>query len=194
MAKRKGRFIVFEGIDGAGSTTQLNMLHDYLKKKKVPTLKTQEPTDSFIGKLIGEVLRGKHKVDPKAFQLLYCADRENHLSSEIVPALESGKVVLCDRYYYSTIAYGFLKLNYDWLVSICADFPRPDLAFYVDTPVSVAMDRMKNRQHKEFFEREKWLGKVRETYLKLMRSDKRCVILDGTKSREEIFKQVLKTL
>lgn len=190
MAK-KGKLIVFEGIDGAGSTTQLNLLFDYLKRKKVPVLKTAEPTDGAIGKRIRGILQGKEKTSPKELQLLYCADRKEHLKKEILPALAAGKVVLSDRYYYSTIAYGSLKLDIKWLLSICADFLRPDVAFLVDTPVNVAIDRMKNRKNKEYFEKEEWLEKVRNTYLDLMKDDNLCVVLDGTNSKEKLLAEVL---
>ncbi|MBI3341848.1 dTMP kinase [Candidatus Curtissbacteria bacterium] len=193
MAK-KGKFVVFEGIDGAGSTTQLLLLHNYLKKKKIPVVKTAEPTSGPIGKRIRGILQGKEKIDAKEFQLLYCQDREEHLKKQIIPALASGKTVLCDRYYFSTIAYGSLKLDYKWLVSICAGFLRPDVTFLVNTPAKVAMERMKSRREKELFEKEKLLEKVGKAYLKLMKTDKSCFILTGTKSKQEIFTDVLKVL
>lgn len=190
----RGRFIVFEGIDGAGSTTQVHLLFNFLRQKKISVVETAEPTDSFIGLQIRSILQGKAKVSPKAFQLLYCADRENHLDNEVVPALKLGKAVLCDRYYYSTIAYGGLNLDKKWLLDITKDFLKPDVTFYIDTPVKVAMERMKNRKSREFFEKEKWLREVSGNYLKLMKNDKICVVLDGTKSRQQIFGEVLEIL
>lgn len=194
MVKRQGKFVVFEGIDGAGSTTQLLLLFEYLKRKKIPVIKTAEPTDGPIGKRIRRILQGKEKIDAKEFQLLYCRDRKEHLKKTVLPALELGKVVLSDRYFYSTVAYGSLKLDWGWLIGICVDFPRPDVAFLVNTPAPVAMKRMKGRKSREFFEKEAWLSKVGRAYLKLMKNDKTSVILDGGKSKDEIHKEVLDIL
>lgn len=188
------KFIVFEGIDGAGSTTQLNLLFDYLKKQKISAITTAEPTDRVIGRLIRDVLQKKYKVPPKALQLLYCADRNDHLENEILPAIKMGKFVLCDRYFYSTIAYGGLNLDWKWLVSITSDSERPDIVIFIDTPTKVAMSRMKGRKNKELFEKEKLLNNVRKNYLKLLKNDKNCLLVDGAKSKKEIFNEVLKGL
>lgn len=190
----KGKLIVFEGIDGAGSSTQLELLHKYLKKKKVKAIKTANPSSLVLGKLIRRVLQGKVKISRKAIQLLYCADRDDHLEKVILPALKAGNVVLCDRYYYSTIAYGSLHLHTNWLKKITEDTLRPDITFFVNTSVKVAMGRMAARKKKEYFEKEQWLKKVSKNYLEMMKSDKICVLLDGAKPKEKIFEEVLQVI
>jgi len=190
----KGKFIVFEGIDGAGSTTQTNLLFKYLKSKGKKVVETCEPTDGPIGKLIRKALRGEVKFSWEALQLMYSADRADHLDKLILPAAKFGKIVISDRYYFSTYAYGQLNLDGKWLRGLSPNFPMPDVTFLVDVPVSVAMRRIKtSRDKKELFEKEKFLEKVRANYLNLAKEFK-FVVLDGTKPKDEIAKEVLSKL
>ncbi len=106
----KGKFIVFEGLDGSGQSTQAQLLKNYLEKEKnISPVLTKEPTrETPIGVLIRQVIQKEISVSPTALQLLFCADRSEHLEKVIKPALENGQWVISDRYFYSTMAFGSL--------------------------------------------------------------------------------------
>ncbi|MDD5047666.1 MAG: dTMP kinase, partial [Methanoregulaceae archaeon] len=107
----KGKFIVFEGLDGSGQSTQVKLLADFLKNKNIKVLATKEPTlDSAAGRLIRKALDKKTKILPKKFQELYAQDRKEHLNKVIIPNLEKGKTVISDRYFFSSFAYGSLAV------------------------------------------------------------------------------------
>jgi dTMP kinase len=110
-------FIAFEGLDGSGSSTQSRILAEKLEAKGHKVLLTKEPTkDTPIGGLIREVLQRKLPATPEGLQFLFSADRAEHLKRDIEPALANGKVVITDRYMFSTIAYGALDIeNVEWL-------------------------------------------------------------------------------
>lgn len=197
MIKHKypGKLIVFEGIDGAGSTTQVDLFFKYLTRNKIKALKSAEPTGGLIGKMIRQALRGEIRFDSKTLQLLYTADRSDHLEREVIPALKKGQIVVLDRYVLSTLAYGLLNLDGLWLLEISKNFILPDVTFLVDTPVSEAMKRMGNRSRRELFEKEKLLKSVRKNYLDLAHDFGRDVeVLDGMMGKNEIFEEVLKVL
>lgn len=190
----KGKFIVFEGIDGAGSTTQTNLLFEYLRSKNHKVVKTCEPTGGEIGQLIRRALRGELKFSWETLQLLYSADRADHLERVIRPALSGGSTVLSDRYFFSTYAYGELNLDGKWLRTLSQNFPMPDATFLVDTPIDVALSRIdRTRGDKELFEKQEFLVKVRNNYLKLAREFS-FYVLDGTKPKGEIAEEVIRKL
>jgi len=111
----KPLFIVFEGPDGSGLSTQTKLLAKWFKSKGEKVLLTKEPTNSMIGGLIRSILKKEWKVDMKTFGLLFSADRSHHLSNEIEPALKDGYNVVCDRYILSTLAFNVEKNNLEWL-------------------------------------------------------------------------------
>lgn len=192
--RRKAPFIVFEGIDGAGSTTQTNFLFKYLKSKKHQVIKTCEPTDGPIGKLIRRALKHELKFSWETLQLMYSADRADHLDKLILPSVDSGKIVISDRYFFSTLAYGELNLDGKWLRLVSKNFPMPSATFLIDTPVSVAMKRIEStRTTKDLFEKQNFLEKVRKNYLKQAK-ELSFYVLDGTKTKDEIAKEVLEIL
>lgn len=191
---KKGRLIVFEGLDGSGKTTQLELLFQYLKNKKQKVIKTCEPTDGPIGKLIRRALKHELKFSWETLQLMYSADRADHLDKLILPSVGAGKIVISDRYFFSTLAYGELNLDGKWLRELGKNFPMPDATFLIDTPVSVAMERMESsRGSKELYERKNFLDKVRKNYLKQAKEFS-FYVLDGTKAKNEIAKEVLEIL
>jgi dTMP kinase len=190
---KKGKLIVFEGIDGAGSTTQLKLFGKYLKKKKLKFVETHEPTDGLIGKLISKALRREVKFSWDTLQLLYSADRADHLDKLIKPNLDRGVNVISDRYFLSTFAYGQLNLEGAWLRKLNSKFQPADITFYIDTPAKVAIGRIeKTRSQSELFEKEKLLEIVRKNYLKIVKEySKSTYVLDGTRRVEEIAGQVI---
>ena len=189
----KDKFIVFEGLDGSGQSTQAQLLKDYLEEnKKVPVVLTKEPTDEPpIGSLIRQILKKKISVSPAAFQLLFCADRSEHLEKIIKPALEENKYVISDRYFYSTIAYGSLGLDTNWLIEVNKPFLSPDVIFLLKVRPQVCMERIdKNRDKREFFEENEKLQKVWQTYEILSQKFSNIKIIDGEKSIKEVFEEV----
>lgn len=191
----RGRFIVFEGIDGAGLSTQALLLEKTLRKNGYEVVLTKEPTAGLIGGLIRACLKNEWKTSPLTLQLLFAGDRAHHLEYEIIPALERGKIVVCDRYYLSTIAYGMLNLEREWLEAINSKFLKPDITFLLDIPVEVSLERIKaSRFGVELFEKKQELERVRENYLKLIGSCERAYIIDGTKPIEDVHREVIEKI
>jgi dTMP kinase len=192
----KGAFIVFEGPDGAGLSTQAELLDKYLRKKGHKVVLTKEPTIGLIGGLIKAALKNEWKTSPLAMQLLFTADRAHHIDMEILPAIEKGKIVISDRYFFSTFAYGEAgNLDVKWLRELNSKFPMPDLIIFIDVPVDVSIERIKaSRFEMELFEEKEKLEKIRSAYLKLAKeynSDK-TIVIDGRKSIEEIHQEIVK--
>jgi len=190
-------FIVFEGLDGSGQSTQARLLKDYLEKEKnVLVVLTKEPTDEPpIGALIRQILKKEISVNPTTLQILFCADRSEHLKKTIKPALEKGQWVISDRYFYSTIAYGSLNLDTDWLIKINEKFLTPDITFLLKVRPEICLERIdKNRGKREFFEELEKLKKVWQTYEILSQKFSNIKIIDGEKSIEEIHQEITKKL
>jgi dTMP kinase len=102
-----GKFIVFEGLDGSGQSTQANLLKSFLTEKGLAVVLTKEPTKvSSVSQKIREVLDEKRKITPKELQELFVQDRREHLADLVIPALKENKIVISDRYFFSTFAFG----------------------------------------------------------------------------------------
>ncbi|MFQ6020885.1 MAG: dTMP kinase [Candidatus Aenigmatarchaeota archaeon] len=188
-----GKFIVFEGLDGSGLSTQAIMLRDYLVSKNKSVLLTKEQTDAMIGGLIKSFLRKEAKTSPEGLQLLFAADRAHHLVNEIEPALKEGKIVISDRYIFSTLAFGSLDGDMEFLKYINSKFRKPDLTFIIDTPPEVCLERIaKTRFHLELFEQKEKLEHVRKTYLSLKDYFPNVFIIDGNRRKEEVFESIRK--
>lgn len=184
-------FIVFEWLDGSWSSTQVDKLYDYLVSIWKSVIKTKEPTTSYIWKLAREILQGKISVSSDSLQLLFCADRADHLDREILPALKEWKIVLSDRYYFSTIAFWSLWSSRDWLEKINENFLKPDIIFLFKLDPSECVKRIEKRgAEKELFEKEQILKKVWENYEYLQKKHDNCIIIDASKSIDEIFEEI----
>ncbi len=187
----RGVFIAFEGIDGAGLTTQALLLEKYLREKGYRVVLTKEPTDGLLGGIIKAALRGEWKTDPATLQLLFAADRSHHVRHCILPALSEGKIVVCDRYVLSSLAYGSVDLDYEWLLEINKVFPVPDITFILDLEPKIALERIRvSRFSYELFENSFKLNAVRENYLRLANKYDNSVIIDASKSIEEVHSTV----
>lgn len=190
-------FIVFEGIDGAGTTTQARLLAESLEQTGCSVSLTAEPTDKAIGRFIREILSGQSKIPQRALQMLFFADRIQHLEEDILPALQKGKIVISDRYYLSTLAYARLADKSSLFADIAKHFPEPDLTIFLDLPVTAAMQRIETRAHqKEIFEKAEFLERIAIAYRESLRqvANEKKLVLDGTKSKatlaEAIFHEV----
>lgn len=193
---KKGIFIAFEGIDGSGKSTQIQLLMKKIEEKSIRCYQTCEPSSGPIGSLTRQILTGRIKTDNRVIAAMFAADRLDHLLNPIdgiVSKIEEGIHVISDRYYFSSYAYHSVDVPMDWVIRTneeSAKVLRPDLTVFIDISAKEAMDRItKNRFHTELFEKESRLSKVRENYLKafeLMKEEEKVLIVDGTKTPEEI--------
>ena len=201
---KNSMFIVVDGIDGCGKSEIIKSLHNYLfsKNKKYRILTTREPTNGKYGKRIRDMLRKEKnpKSSSKKLMELFIKDREDHLKNTIEPFLKiSNKnelnVVLCDRYYYSTIAFqGAQGLDMKDLIAKNKKFRKPDIAFILDVEPFVALERIAYRK-KEKFEQLEFMKKIRENFLKLPNLLKDTIkIIDASKTLKEVFDEVRKEI
>ena len=185
----KGLFIVFEGIDGSGKSSCMASVAEALKRKKV--IVTSEPTRSKIGMLI----RSSPESLPETEALLFTADRAEH-TAEIKKWIAENKIVLCDRYFASTVAYQSSKLNgrsadTQWLLRMNEKvIIQPDLTFLFDIDPEKGLERVESRGEKSKFERLEFLSEVRKNYLKLAKKFD-FVIIDASRTREKVFDAVM---
>jgi len=151
-------FIVLEGIDGCGKTTQARLLYEWFMNEKYNVFLTAEPTDNRIGKFIKEILSSEEILSPETLSLLFSADRYEHIKQEIEPALKDNKIVISERYYYSTIAYQSAQgVDMKWLKEInsFAMKMKPDLAIFLDIRPELATPKIreKDRKFREIMEK-----------------------------------------
>lgn len=190
----KGKFIVFDSLDGAGNSSQVKLLADYLNKIGKKTHITKEPTSGLIGGLIKSQLTHDWKSSQVCLQLLFSADRAYHLEKEIMPLLERGINVISDRYFFSTMAYGNLEVkDLDWLIEINKKFILPDLTFFLKVSPKTCIERIKrDRFEITLFEKEKVLAKVWKNYEILAKKFKNVFIIDGEKEIKKVHEEILK--
>jgi dTMP kinase len=178
-------FIVLEGIDGSGTTSQTAALSRILDARGHRVLQTREPTDGVIGRLIRTKLAvSADPLDRAALALLFAADRLDHLEREIEPALARGETVICDRYLLSSWAYQSLDCPLEWVRAINSRARRPDLTLFVDVDPGEAMRRVHGRQAAgestpEFFEVPQLQQRLADTYRRLAGEDETIVRIDG---------------
>jgi len=191
--KHKGKFICIEGVDGSGKTTQAKRLVRNLRSKDYDAVYTTEPSAGKIGALIrGFVLSRKSRAPIALEALLFAADRVDHVQAEVEPLLKQDKIVVCDRYLFSSLAYqGAAGLDLHWMDCINKFALEPDLTLFLDVTSEVALSRLKRK--KSVMETLRNLVKVRDVYLNLVQQQ-RMVTLDGNKSIDEIAKDVLETV
>ena len=161
--------IVIEGLDGAGTTTQMKLIAKRLIDEGKKVFITHEPTDNPIGKIVREVLQKKIKTTPEALALLFSSDRDDHLFNPeygLIKMIQEGYTIITDRYKYSSIAYQGAECNLDYIKAINSPFPHPSHLIFIDTSPESCMMRIEKRgSEKELFERLEFLKKVRENYL-----------------------------
>lgn len=183
-------FITFEGIDGSGKTTQVELLKKWLNNKGIRVKVTEEPTKNLE---TSQVLQ-EHLKNPDTEQwvdaILFAADRALHIERVIMPSLMKGLTVICDRYIHSSIAYQTaMGLNKEWVINLNKCFPKPNLTIYLDAPVKTAINRVNNRnKSKDKYEMKEVLKKVRDEYLLL--KSKRFIIINGDKSIKEVHEDI----
>jgi dTMP kinase len=180
----KGKFIVFEGIDGSGKSTHIRLLCEKLKAEGRRVYITAEPTSSVSGGLLRDALSGVSERSPAELAALFLLDRINHNvnpANGINKLTEEGYDVICDRYYYSSLAYQGSETDAAWVRDInlnCPEIRKPDVCIFLDLDAKTAMKRLgSDRAVTEIYEKESKLDKIRTTYLELF---------DALKGRDNI--------
>ncbi len=200
--ENRGKFIVFEGIDGSGKSTQMKLLAKKIEEKGIKTRLTLEPTYGLVGGTLHDILSGKIKADPKVTAALFVADRLDHLTNDgdgVLKSLDAGETVICDRYYFSSYAYQSTEVPSEWVVEanrLCAETLRPDVTIFIDISPRIAMERiLANRDTVEIYETEEKLAKVRDAYFAAFEKMKDCEnvkIINGEGTVDEIAEEIEK--
>jgi len=193
----KGKFIVFEGLDGSGRSTQVKKIGEFLVNKGFNIVLTKEPTqDSEAGRKIKKILIEKIETEPLELQKLYAQDRKEHLEKKVIPALKEGKLVISDRYFFSTFAYGSAHgANLEELIKLNSGFLYPDLIFLFKVSARICLERIEKRGGpKELFEKQEMLEKVSRAYEGLLLRFQNFQTVDAEKSEEEVLEQIKKIL
>jgi len=194
-------FIVLEGLDGSGTTTQLNILKESFAEGYTPGFFTCEPTEGEIGKIIRKVLGGSMPADPFTLAYLFAADRNHHLTDPedgILKHLAMGETVITDRYFFSSLAYQSLGCGYDFVLNLNGVFPLPEHCIFLDVPAPLCQKRITLRNGREIFDNvstqeeilclyEKAFGEFSNTKMKIHK-------IDGTLPKEKIAEKIWKAL
>ncbi|HUX11878.1 MAG TPA: dTMP kinase [Spirochaetia bacterium] len=192
-------FMVLEGLDGSGTTTQAGLLADRCKRERIPYHVTSEPTTGPVGTLIRRFLRGEEPVHPDTMTLLFAADRSEHLNAPEVgirARCELGELVISDRYLFSSLAYQTIACDSDFVQAANSHFPFPRRLVYVDVPVEECVRRLAQRTHREIYELVDFQARVQERYEEILATYADCgmeiIRVDGTVSAGEIAEMVWK--
>lgn len=202
----KNYFIVIDGLDGTGKTHMVNRLHNYLNKKNKSyrILTTREPTNGTYGKQARELLEKEKDPLKSADKMLdlFIKDRKEHLKNVILPFLDlpnssEVNIVICDRYYYSTITFQNTQgLDLNTLLEKNKDFKKPDIAFILDNSPQISLNRIsKTRNETEKFEKLEFMEKLRNNFLNLKNIlDDNIKIIDASGTMDEEFEQIKKEI
>ena len=199
--QNQGKFIVFEGIDGSGSSTQAQLLYDYCIANNRSAVLSPEPTSGKIGKLLREFLVGNdyfrdRDLYDQQMAYLFTADRHYHLYNKIdgVKTLtQKNNHVITTRYYFSSLAYNAKnEQEYQFVSLLNQQFPPPDFLIYCDIPVDVALERIERRSTKEIYETKDKLIQVSNNFNRILENYSHSYLkVDATLSPEEIHQQIL---
>ena len=198
---KKGLFITFEGADGCGKTTQLELLAKYLEEKSFDILITREPGAKGLGEKLRDILLNYDGVvSDRCESFLFLADRAQHIDTIVTPAVNEGKIVLCDRHIDSSVAYqGYGRMQdvnrIDMLNMIATNNRHPDLTIVFDIDVETSMARVGAQKDRMESAGVEFFNRVRDGYLEIAKQEpNRVKVLDATKSIEDIHKEVIKLI
>ncbi|WP_369045764.1 dTMP kinase [Sinomonas sp. P10A9] len=201
MTMSRGRFIVFEGIDASGKSTQVKLLSEYLESLGEAVHVTAEPTAGPVGSLIRQAFAERVPLDDRTIAALFVADRVDHLTNShdgILDLIARGVTVICDRYYLSSLAYHAGDVDASWIEhsnSISTDLLRPDLTVYIDVDPDVAGSRLMERRERidKFEVRDRLLSAYKnyEDALPAAARRESVVRVAGDRPREEVFNDVI---
>ncbi|MFL5304592.1 MAG: dTMP kinase [Polyangia bacterium] len=192
-------FIVLEGIDGSGTTTQLDRLAHHLSGRGRRVHPTREPSQGAIGRLLREILLGGHRlpdgaaVDGVAMALLFAADRRDHLTREIEPALAAGMDVISDRYVLSSLAYQAQEADRAWVAGLARDLRVPDLTILLDVPVAVAAARRRAAgRPDERYDADDVQSRVAARYRELAAVTPGAVVVDASGAIDQVTAEIVR--
>ena len=211
MYKKKPLFITFEGIEGSGKSYQSNILYENVKKRRIPVILTREPGGTRSAEKIRKIILedyfhqgSKIKFNKYTDTLLYLAARSEHITDKIKPAISKRKIIICDRFIDSTLAYqvygkGVNKTLVDTVHKYILGSIKPDLTFILKANISKAMQRLKKRKKKNRYDKfsKKFYDRVQKAFLKIAKTDKKKYIiidnsLDTSETEKVIFKKFIK--
>jgi dTMP kinase len=200
MANMSGKivkgFIVLEGLDGAGTSTQLSLIGSRFRALRIPCRATFEPTDSPIGTLIRNVLSMNITMHPASLAHLYVSDRHEHLygSGGIMEQIEAGGLVICDRYIFSSLAYQSIDCGFDYVKNINGIFPLPELVLFIDLEPEICQRRLMERGKAELFDDLHFQQRVRQGYRSAFSAfqgtDMTVEFLDGTLRPDALLEKI----
>jgi dTMP kinase len=193
---KTGRFVVFEGLDGSGKTTQMARVQQRLTHMGIGADTTCEPTDGPVGTLIRQILEGRVSMDPRTLAALFAADRTDHLvapDTGVKALMEKGRTVLCDRYYFSSYAYHAKDMDLEWVMTlnaVNAQILKPDLTLFIDVAPNTCLERIRaGRTHLDLFEKIDILTRVRDNYFaafERLKDQETVKVVDGNASEDEV--------
>jgi dTMP kinase len=194
----RGRFVVFEGLDGAGTTTQQSYLANWLTDAAVAVETTKEPTSGPLGGVIRQAIDKRTVLDPVALALAFAADRADHVTNPIngiAKSLHEKKWVLCDRYLFSSLAYQSVAgIDTDWILEINRFAISPDVTIFIDTDPEVCMDRIRSRSsHEELFHDQSLLQQTRAIYGKVIDDERltgKLIVVDGNNKPDDVAHEI----
>jgi dTMP kinase len=188
----KGVFICIEGLDGCGKTTQAKLLAKKLAQS-YNSVYTSEPSGGNIGTFIRKrCLYGEKRLSTIVEALLFAADRYEHVENEIRPALREGRLVISDRYVYSSLAYqGAAGLSLEWIRTVNEHALKPDLAVFIDVKLETVMNRLKSKR--SVMENIETLEKARNIYLKFVAKGE-LIRIDGNRAKDEVAETLSKVV
>lgn len=202
MSMGKGKFIVFEGLDGSGKGTQLRLFADYLRSHDVSLYETAEPTQSSTGGIVRDALGGLMPRTAWELSAMFLADRIFHNmnpANGIRRYLDEGVTVLCDRYYYSSFAYQGIDADLDWVMHLnldCAEIAKPDLCIFLDVGIKQCDERISSgRLSREIYENPDAQEKIRRRFFEVfdrLGGRENIKIVDASRSISEVSADIIK--
>ncbi|MCC0178582.1 dTMP kinase [Waterburya agarophytonicola K14] len=198
----KKLFIVFEGIDSCGKTTQAELLKDYFLNHKERVVISPEPSDGIIGNMIRQALKQRilfsrdRDLFDEQMAYLFAADRHDHLYNDldgVFKLIEDNYHVISTRYYFSSLAYNCESPEkFAFIQKLNDRFPNPDLTIYIDIPIEVSLARLQERSLQEIYETKSKLTLVREQYQKIFAAYQgKLLSIDGTNSLQIIHQKIV---
>lgn len=199
---KKKLFIVFEGIDSCGKTTQAELLKNYFIRQQEQVVISPEPSNGIIGNMIRQALKQRiffsrdRNLFDEQMAYLFAADRHDHLYNDVdgvFKLIKDNYHVISTRYYFSSLAYNCeSKEKFSFIQKLNDRFPNPDLTIYIDIPIEVSLKRLQERSLKEVYETQDKLTKVREQYQQIFADYQgKAIAIDGTKNVQAIHQEIV---